>query len=68
MEEKNRFEIEDTYGGNHENQGTYGVFVLKKTLFFREKSIFFKTSYINGDYVKGYHPFVSSRFQIHENA
>ena len=31
---KNRFEIEHTYGENHENQGTYGDFVLKKTYFF----------------------------------
>ena len=30
MEKKTSFEIEDTYGGNHENQDTYGDFVLKK--------------------------------------
>ena len=52
MEEKTRFEIEDTYGENHENKDTYGDFVSKKTLFFREKSIFFEISSINGDYVK----------------
>ena len=52
MEEKNRFEIEDTYGGNHEKEGTYGDFVLKKTLFFRKKYIFFNISSINGDYIK----------------
>ena len=38
MEEKTSFEIEDTYGGNHENQDTYGDFVLKKNVFFREKN------------------------------
>ena len=52
MEEKTRFEIEDTYGGNHENKGTYGGFVLKKNVFFREKTIFLETSSNNGDYMK----------------
>ena len=51
MEEKTSFEIEDTYGENHENQDTYGDFVLKKNVIFREKSIFFKISFLNGDYV-----------------
>ena len=27
---KNRFEIEDTYGGNNEIKCTYGNFVMKK--------------------------------------
>ena len=52
MEEKTCFEIGLKYGENHENKDTYGDFVLKKTLFFREKSIFFEISSINGDYVK----------------
>ena len=34
MEEKKRFEIEDTYGENHENKDTYGDFVSKKNLVF----------------------------------
>ena len=42
MEEKNRFEIEDTYGGNHENEGTYGDFVLKKPCFFVKNRYFSK--------------------------
>ena len=52
MEEKTSFEIEDTYGENHENQDTYGDFVLKKNVIFREKSIFFKISFLNGDFIK----------------
>ena len=38
MEEKTSFEIEDTYGENHENQDTYGDFVLKKKRVFFVKN------------------------------
>ena len=30
---KNHFEIEDTYGGNHEIKCTYGNFVIKNIVF-----------------------------------
>ena len=50
--EKISFEINVKYGEIDENIDTYGDFELKKTLFFREISIFFKVSSINGNYKK----------------